>query len=343
MPEPAVAHDRDPGLAQVRADRTAARQAQAVTQDRVAHVERGEGAEQVAADIHGNMKLAALLHQQLERRHDRTFRAARAERRRPGRHGRRDMGLRGGQLVLDGSLGGDGGLLHLATGLGGQIFGDTFPHGVGRVLAGHGQHVFAVDANINALALSNLGDLGFDEVRVAFLDHQYAVFVLQEVFDLVGDQGINQIEAQHGHIRVAVGISCAEPAKGPLHHRIGAALGDDAEAAAVVAGEQLIDLVLAGVVLRGRQPIFELGFFVGVGRRRQHDSVYVIDLFRVGRVGVIGRDLVVLGGEFAGQMASADAHIEEHRHLGDFGNFEGPFGQFHHLGQVIAGIDQRDG
>ena len=83
MPEPAVAHDADHALAEGRRDGGRARQAEAVTEHRIAEVEGRQGRHRVAAHIGGDMDSTEVALNQFEGGENRALRTAGAKRRRP--------------------------------------------------------------------------------------------------------------------------------------------------------------------------------------------------------------------------------------------------------------------
>jgi hypothetical protein len=142
MPEATVADERDRLLGRGYVKGRSRRRAQTIAHGRGADIERRQDREQVAADIGGDMMRPEFLLDQLHGGEDRALRAADTETRRARRH---DAGER-----LDARIVGDRRHVRRAAGIGqhgrqrgGEKVAHALKHHIGRVFAGHRQHVLA--------------------------------------------------------------------------------------------------------------------------------------------------------------------------------------------------------
>ena len=98
-----------------------------------------------------------------------------------------------------------------------------------------------------------------------------------------------------------------------------AAEHDDADLVRL-ARDHLVEFLLADEFLRGRQALLDLEPLLGENHRRMGEPA-VFETRRTGEamLAAIGAALVVLGDEFAGDVAGAHAQIEHHRRMARLG------------------------
>ena len=118
-----------------------------------------------------------------------------------------------------------------------------------------------------------------------------------------------------------------------------AALHDDADLA-LLRPQPLVQLVVADESDRRGHPRLDLLLLVLIGRRRQHDAVDVAP-------GIVERVLdgvrrldVVLAGEAAVHVTGADADLEHHRRVREFGELKALLDQIDDACMIGAGIEQ---
>ena len=126
------------------------------------------------------------------------------------------------------------------------------------------------------------------------------------------------------------------------HGIVQTALADDAHIVAI-AVEKLVHAVVADELDGRRETLFDLHFFLQVGRRRKGDPVQIVGRFRDRIVHGEFGFLVVLGREPARHMAGPDAELHHHRRITGFREFEGFFNKIHDPRMIDPGVDQPHG
>ncbi len=340
VPEPAVTHDGQGAALHHGRDARAAGQAHAVAQDGVAHGEGLEGAEGVAADVGGHVQVAHLLLRELQGGEHRPLRAAHAE---GGRARRQRRGQQGrGGLAAARDVGqplaafGRHRPRQVLVGIGHQAARQHFH----RVLAAAGQQVLAVQARLHVGAAQVQRDLLLQVLGLTFLGQQHGALAGAEAHHLLGHHGVGHVHHQHGDLGVAAAVGQAQLLHRALQRGPDTALHDQAQLLAP-ARHQLVQAVLDDVAARGGNALLHLQLLLaeGDGRVRQ---AHVVEARGVAhqRAGADGRRLVVLGGETAAHMAGADAQLQQHRHVGGFGQAEAFLHHLHQPGQVRARVQQ---
>ena len=197
MPEAAVAHDGDRALLHVGPDRGGAGERHAIAEDGIAHRERREGRERMAADVGRDVRRAELALHQLERREHRPLRAAGAE----GGRARRQRAERGGgfRLVRDepARLLRDGFGVEAVRPRRLQEGGEALQQHFRRIFAGLRQRPLAEHLGLDVGAAQLDVDRLLDVVGVAFLDDQDRALAGAEFADLFRHQRIDHVEHQH--------------------------------------------------------------------------------------------------------------------------------------------------
>ena len=96
--------------------------------------------------------------------------------------------------------------------------------------------------------------------------------------------------------------------------------------------------MVSGKLLRRWQSLFEFGFLMPIGRRRQNNFIDVVNLVRHWIVGVKLRNFVIFSCKITSQVTGSNAHIVEDRHGAGFGQIEGLLRQLNHPAEVVAGV-----
>ena len=175
--------------------------------------------------------------------------------------------------------------------------------------------------------------------REAFLDDQDRTLGGAEIGDFVVDQRVGDVEAEDGDIRIAEHVGEADLLE-PADHRIVEPAEADDPDIVVLAGKNLVELVLADEVDRRGEAFLDFFLLLLVGRRGQGDTPEVEGrLLQL----VVGREragLVVLGREAAGDVAGADAELHHDRRVRGLGQLEPLLDQLDHPRVVGAGVHQ---
>ena len=108
-----------------------------------------------------------------------------------------------------------------------------------------------------------------------------------------------------------------------------------------VAVDELVELLLANEGARGRQSLFDLQALLREDDRRVRQPS-VFEARRAGELVEAGDNAfaVVLGGEFAGRMAGADAQLQHDRRVARLRQFEAFFHRAHDRWQIGARVEQ---
>ncbi len=181
-----------------------------------------------------------------------------------------------------------------------------------------------------------------DEFGRAFLDDQHRAFAGAEILHLVRHQRIGDIEYIDRNARSAVKIGKIEArqrAKQPVGQ---SAENDDADLADV-AGDQLVELLLADEFLRGRQALFDFQPLLREDDRRMREpAVFEPRRSLEAVLAAIGAALVILGDEFAGDVAGAHAQIQHDRRMACLGKLKSLLDHADDGRQIGARVDQPD-
>ena len=213
-------------------------------------------------------------------------------------------------------------------------------HDVRRVVAGLRQRALAVDAGLDVGAAQLDIDLLLDVVGRAFLDHQHRALAGAERAHFLRHQRIDAVEHMDRHARRAVDLGEVEPLQRAQHARGQPAANDDADVGEV-AGNELVEALLADEGDRRRQAVLDLQPLMHEQRRRMRQP-RVFEARRAGDAVAAGERgaLVVLGGEFAGDMTGADAQLHHHRRVARLGQLEALLHHAHDGRQVGPRIEQ---
>ena len=181
-----------------------------------------------------------------------------------------------------------------------------------------------------------------DEFGRAFLDDQHRAFAGAEILHLVRLQRIGDIEYIDRNARGAVKVGKVEARQRPKQPVGQSAENNDADLANV-AGDQLVELLIADEFLRGGQALFDFQPFLRENNRRMREAA----VFEPRRslqpvLAAIGAALVILGDEFAGDMAGTDAQIQHDRRMACLGKLKSLFDHADDGRQVGARVDQPD-
>ncbi len=230
------------------------------------------------------------------------------------------------------------------SGIDGQVLLDearqALRHHLGRVLAGAGQQVLAVQRGGDAGAAQQRGEFLLDVLGLAFLDHQHGALALAEALELLGHQRARHVEHQHRDPGFAEGVGQTELLQRPDEGVVEAALHDEAEVL-VLTVEQLVQGVLGDVAARGGDTLLALELLVaeGHGRVRQAHVVEAGGLLDQLARGDGWRD-VVLGVEAAAHVAGADAQLHDGRHVRSLGEAKAVLDHVHHARQIGPRVEQ---
>ncbi|MNS14411.1 hypothetical protein D3C72_460300 [compost metagenome] len=222
-----------------------------------------------------------------------------------------------------------------------EEFAQAVAHDLGRVFAGHRQHVLAGQARVDARAAQHRVQVLLDVVRLAFFQQQYGALAAAEVDDLVLDDGVGHVHDVQRDAAVAEVVRQAQQLQGADDAVVQTALQDQADVV-LVAVEVLVERVFLDVADGGGPAFLDLLLFMQEGGGRQHDAAGVARraFQRLGQR--IGGALVFLCDEAAVHMAAANAQLQHHGCLAGFGQFEAVFHRLDHAFQVGARVQQPD-
>ncbi|MBC7938217.1 MAG: hypothetical protein H7Z19_00395 [Chitinophagaceae bacterium] len=217
----------------------------------------------------------------------------------------------------------------------------TFQQFGGGVFTGHRQHVLAVQRGAGAGLAQDARQVLFDEVRLAFFDHQQRPLAGGKTQHFGVDKRVGHVHHVQRHAAVAVHVRHAQPLQRTQQRVVAAALHDDADVVRAF-GEKFVQASLLDELQRRGPAVAHLFLFVHEAGRRQHDAAD-ITLRMVQRVFQRkARALVGAGGELAVHMAGADAQLHHHRRVAGFRELETLLDGRHHAGQVGAWVQQPD-
>ncbi len=294
----------------------------------------------MAADVGRDVRRAQFALHQLDGGENGALRAAGAE----GRRARRQRSKRRGGLRLvrdQRPRFGRQAVAVEALRLGGlQEGGQALQQHVGRIFAGLRQRAFAVDLGLDIGAAQFDIDRVLDIGRVAFLHHQHGALCGAELADLLRHQRIDDVEHQERNARGAEHVRQADALQ-RAQHAVGEPTHDDNADIRHVAGEGLVELVLADEFARGRQALFDLQLLLREDHRRMRQPA-VFEARRAGELVEAGdRALaVILGGEFAGGVAGADAQLQHDRRVACLRQLEALLHGAHDRRQVGTRVEQ---
>ena len=183
-------------------------------------------------------------------------------------------------------------------------------------------------------------DLLLDVVGRAFLDHQHGALAGAERAHLLRHQRIDDVEHVDRNARGAVEIGEVEPLE-RAQHAVGEAADHDDADVVEVAGDQLVELVLADECCAAGRRSSTLQPLLREDDRRMRELA-IVEARRTGDAVLarIGGAPVVLGGELAGDVAGADAQLHHHRRVARLRQLEALLDHAHDGRQVGARIEQ---
>ena len=212
----------------------------------------------MAADIGADMGRPDLALRQLDRGEHRPLRAAGAEGRRPRRQRRRAPRRRPACAPHDLARARAIASASMPAGLRlGEERREAVEQHVRGVFAGLRQHVLAEHAGLDVGAAQLDVDRLLDVVGEAFLDDQHGALAGAELAHLLRHQRIGDVEHIDRHARSRRTGRRGRAAPARAARCCEAAQHDDADIVEV-AREELVELVLADEVARGRQPLLDL-------------------------------------------------------------------------------------
>ena len=287
------------------------------------------------------MHRADVLLGQLEGREDGPLRAANAHARWPRRQRAAQQGL---HLQAAFAIGGQplaGGFRHSVCLVPVQELQQALGHDFGGVFAARGQHVFAMQRCLQVQAAQHQGEFLLDVFGLALFKQQHGRFVFAKIHQLVGHQRIRHIHHQHRQAGHAKRIGQVELLQCAHERVVETALHDQTQVSLGTAFKVLVQALLGNVLACGGQAVFDFAFFLRKGHRRVRQAHVVetsgfVDQVFFGQLG----GLVVLGHKLAAHMASADAQLHHHRHVGGFRQPETVLHHVDHLAQLRPRVEQ---
>ena len=198
---------------------------------------------------------------------------------------------------------------------------DALQHHPAGVLAGHRQHVLAVQPGLDVRAAQDGVQLLLDEIGLAFLDDQHRALAGAEAHHLGVHDRVGDVEHVQRDAGVAVGVRQAQQLQCAHHVVVHPALQDDAEVLRIL-GEELVEPVVLDELHRRRPALLDLLALVQIAGRRQHDAVGLASGLFDGVLEREGGAPVGLGDEAAVHVAGADAQLQHHRRVGRLGQLE---------------------
>ncbi len=222
----------------------------------------------------------------------------------------------------------------------GEERGEPVEQHVRGVVAGLRQHVLAVHAGLNVGAAQFDVDLLLDVVGRAFLDHQHRALAGAEIAHFFRHQRVDAIEHADRHAGFSVESGEVEPRQRAQHARGQPAADDDADVGKI-AGDDLVELVLADEGAGGGQAVLDLEPLMHEQRGRVREA-RILEAGRAGDAIAPGERgaAIVLRREFAGDMTGADAQLHHHRRVARFGQLEALFHHAHDGRQIGPRIEQ---
>ena len=187
------------------------------------------------------------------------------------------------------------------------------------------------------------GDFLLDVFGRAFFHHQHGTLAQCKFGNLLGHQRESDVEHQHRNVALAKRIGRAKLLQRTDQRVVQAALHDDAQIA-VLAGVQLVEALLDDVAPRCGDALLDLELFLAEGHGRVRELV-VVEGRRLGHQragGYLGR-LVVLALETAAHMASANAQLQDGRHVGGFREAKAVLHHAHHIAEFRPRVEQQHG
>ena len=334
MPEPAIADDRHGPLLSAAIEGAVRRRPETIAHGRAADLERGQGGEDMAADIGGDLVFAQFLLDQFHGGEDRALGAAGAEARRPDRNGLRQ--------IRDGRGGRVRRAQRIRQQIGRGLFQearDAVAHDRAGIFAGHRKDILTVQLDIGSGAVKETAKLVLDEFRLAFLDHKDVGLSGAEIVEFVRQQRIGDVQHIKWHLGVTIDIGQSKLLQRADDTVIHAALQDDADRR-IGGTETLVQLAVADEGLGGGPAIVDLVLLMREGRRRQHHAREIRTRMGHGILDAEIGPLVVLAFEGPGDMAAADAHHQHDRRVRGLGQLEPVADRLNDRGQVRARVQQ---
>ena len=211
-----------------------------------------------------------------------------------------------------------------------------------RVITAARQASLPEDARRNVGAAQDDIDLLLDVVGRTFLDHQHGALADAELLHFLRHQRISDVEHIDRNSRDAVQIGEIEPRQRPQESIGEAAENDDADLADV-ARDEFVEFLVAGELLRRRQPLLELEPLLREDYRRMGElAVFETRRSLEPMPAAIGAAPVILGDELAGEVAGAHAQIDHHRRVARLGKLEALLDHAHDGRQIGPRIEQPD-
>ena len=216
--------------------------------------------------------------------------------------------------------------------------GDALQHHLSGVLACHGHDVLAEHPGLHIPAPEHGLDALFDVFRLSLLQDQHLLLAHAKIHQLIGHQGIGDVQTINGDVGIAVNIGEALALQGTNDSVVGAAAGDDAQAL-VLARKQFIELLLLDELHRRRQPTGNFFLLMLIDKGRQNDLFGLTRGCHRGTVAVAGWHIVP-GNKLSGHVAAADAHHVEDRGIGRLGQLKTFLHHVDNRRQVGARVQQ---
>ena len=181
----------------------------------------------------------------------------------------------------------------------------------------------------------------FDKFRLAFLNEQHCLFVGAEPSDLIIDQRIGNVQHIDGNVGVAKAVRQPNQFQCANQIIVHSALDDDPDIAGM-ATEKFVHLVVADEFYCSWPAVLDLFPLVEeIGGRQNNPVGIALGIFhRV--LQAKGRSHIILGDEFAIEVAGPDAKFQHHWCVRCFGQLKPRFDHFDDRGKMRTRVEQPD-